>query len=534
MTVAGRGVRLPEFLSEVVEDRAKVSILVAAGLSLGAAGINPQVTSPMLSTVQAAIREQPAINSLLLLATLASAGLLFIGGVLGDTDGRRRVLLGALFVLGLTNLIDLVIADGTLFVITRVAAAAAAYAVLPFSLALVATTYHGVARATAIGIVYAAYGGGVAAAPVLLTILGPTGPWWPGFLATVMVAALALWWSRSRVPDLEAAAKADRGYVISTAVWAFAIVVITAGVVDLGNRVASPIRLGLLTIGVGLLIGYAAWNRRRGPDEAALQRVSRRPVTVAIVVGVIFGFAQAAPLFQLPLFLRAVLGYGVIAATIATAPFIIALVVAGPVAGGLISRFRPRDLVAAGLGAVGLGNVVTALVLARDMPYLSLVVPLILIGAGFVIGTTVRTAIIFASVSRGLPATAGALNEASILVGSRIGLAALTALITQRALDIYGLSLGPIDPAQRDAAIAAFRDVLVAVGSPSMQQVLGLIDPDKLAAYGSAFVQASQQGLFATGVIALVAMPIVWIALGRRDPLTTIWDHAEEREPSPA
>jgi hypothetical protein len=67
-----------------------------------------------------------------------------------------------------------------------------------------------------------------------------------------------------------------------------------------------------------------------------------------------------------------------------------------------------------------------------------------------------------------------------------------------------------------------------------MQQVLGLIDPAKLAAYGAAFVEASREGLLATGVIALVAMPIVWVALGRRDPLATIWDHAEEREAASA
>ncbi len=61
--------------------------------------------------------------------------------------------------------------------------------------------------------------------------------------------------------------------------------------------------------------------------------IDRRPVTVAIVVGVIIGFAEAAPLFQLPLFFRAVLEYGALGATLATAPFIVALVVAGPIAG---------------------------------------------------------------------------------------------------------------------------------------------------------------------------------------------------------
>jgi DHA2 family multidrug resistance protein-like MFS transporter len=526
--------QLPPVLQDLAEDRSALSILVAAGLSMGAAGINPQVLSPALQSVQSAIREQPQLNTVVLVATLAAAGLLFVGGVLGDTNGRRWLLLGALAVLAGANLVALGFGDGLLFTASRIAAAAAAYAVLPFSLALVATTYRGVARATAIGIVYAAYGGGTAAAPVLLTILGPTGPWWPGFLVGAIAAGVALWWAWKRVPDLPAIARTNRSFVISTAVWAFAIVLITAGVVDVGNRVASPIRLSLIGAGAAMLAGYAIWNRTRRPDQAAAGRVLRRPVTVAIVVGVIVGLAQAAPLFQLPLFLRAVLGYGVVLATIAIAPFVIALVVAGPVAGALISRYRPRNLIAGGLAAVGLGNVMAAVVLSRDTPYLSLVLPLALIGAGFVIATTVRTAVIFASVSRGLPATAGALNEASILVGSRIGLAALTALITQRALDSYGSSLGTLDPAQREGAIAAFRDVLVALGSPGMQQVLGLIDPSNLAAYGSAFVEASQQGLLGTGILALVATPIVWVALGRRDPLSTVWDHAEEREPAGA
>jgi hypothetical protein len=132
-------------------------------------------------------------------------------------------------------------------------------------------------------------------------------------------------------------------------------------------------------------------------------------------------------------------------------------------------------------------------------------------------------------VSRGLPATAAALNEASILVGGRIGLAALTALITQRALDLYGTSLGPIDPAQRDAALGAFRDVMVAVGSPAINQVLGLLDPSLLAAYGAAFVEASRESLLLTGAFALIAAPIAWLALGPRDPLATVWDHADER-----
>jgi len=253
-------------------------------------------------------------------------------------------------------------------------------------------------------------------------------------------------------------------------------------------------------------------------------------VTVAVAVGVIFGFAQAAPLFQLPLFFNLILRYGPFLGIVATAPFIVALVVAGPVAGALLARFRPRTLVAAGLAVVGLGNVASAIVLGRDAPYALFIVPLTMIGLGFVVGTTVRTAIIFASVSRALPGTAAALNEASIIVGSRIGLAALTALITQRAIDTYAASLGSLDAAARGDAIEAFRTVLVAIGTPSLAQVVGSISPADLAEYVAAFVSAYRDSLLLTGGLALIAAPLAWIGLGARDPLATMWDYRDERQ----
>jgi hypothetical protein len=86
-----------------------------------------------------------------------------------------------------------------------------------------------------------------------------------------------------------------------------------------------------------------------------------------------------------------------------------------------------------------------------------------------------------------------------------------------------------LDPGQNATAVAAFRDVLVAIGTPRIYQVAGLITPPDLAAYVSAFIEAYRQSLFGTGLLALVSAPIAWIALGARDPLRTVWDHLDER-----
>jgi DHA2 family multidrug resistance protein-like MFS transporter len=247
------------------------------------------------------------------------------------------------------------------------------------------------------------------------------------------------------------------------------------------------------------------------------------------MVGVVIGFAQAAPLLQLPIFFQLVLGYGPVVATIATAPFIAALILAGPVAGVLLARYGPRTLVAGGVAAVGLGNLLAAALLGPAAAYVGLIVPFVLIGAGFVIATTVRTAIIFASVPRGLPATAAALNEASITVGSRLGLIVVTVAVSRFALDSFSASLQGLDPAQVNAAMAAFRDVLVAIGTPAFGQLVTGIGPADASAYVEAYTHAVRLTLAGTGLITLIAAAIAWFVIGRRDPLSTVWEHRDER-----
>ena len=155
----------------------------------------------------------------------------------------------------------------------------------------------------------------------------------------------------------------------------------------------------------------------------------------------------------------------------------VALAVAGPVAGLPAGRFSPRSLLVGGILAVGIGSVVIAAILRPGAGYLGFALSFVLIGAGFVIATTVRTAIIFASVPRGLPATAAALNEASVALGSRAALVVVTVLVTTLALDSYAASLVGRAPAEIDAAVDAFRTLLSAINMPQYGVLIGGVDP---------------------------------------------------------
>ena len=85
--------------------------------------------------------------------------------------------------------------------------------------------------------------------------------------------------------------------------------------------------------------------------------------------------------------------------------------------------------------------------------------------------TTVRTAIVFASTPRGLSASAAAINEASVGLGSRIGIVAATSGPRRGRARV-----GPSDgrgPAGREAKalVEEFELALVSLGTPRFKEV---------------------------------------------------------------
>jgi len=247
-------------------------------------------------------------------------------------------------------------------------------------------------------------------------------------------------------------------------------------------------------------------------------------------VGVILGIAQTAPMMELPRYFQMVLGYGPLFAVAALAPLFGALVLAGPVAGFLLARYSPRTLVGVGAIVVGLGSFLLSLISTPSAGYLWFIVPCALVGAGFVVATTVRTAIIFASVPRGMPATAAALNEASISVGARIGIVLVTAIVAQVALATYTASVAGLPAAEAQQAIGAFQDILAVVGTPSFSQVAAAVEAANVQPYKDAYAAGVQAALALGGLTAVVGGLIAWVALGRHDPLATVYEHRDERE----
>jgi MFS family permease len=518
--------RLPPFLADLVADRRAAGSLLAGMAALFAAGMDPKVMAPMATTTQAAIRARPDIEGQVLLISVLTAVLLLVGGAVGDTRRARPIITGGLAVSFVCAILALLLGSGdTPFVVVRFAGGASAAMVMPVALAMAATSYAGIPRATAIGIAYAAYGAGQGLSPTLVALV--PGTYAPAFIGSIAACALALVVVRGRIPELPRPTAAERPYVYGTALWATGVVLFAAGLLWLGSGFNNALRIGLMAGGIALGAGFILWERRRRAARAETVRIERRPVTIALFVGLVIALAQIVPMSQLPLYFGVGMGYGQFGGILALLPLFAALVVAGPVAGFLLARFRPRILIAGGVLVIGVGDLLVAAAIGPTTTYVAFVIPLILIGGGFVVATTVRTAIIFASVPRGLPATAAALNEASIEVGTRAGIVVVTGIVAEVAIAFYAASVAGHPQAQVDGLMATFRQVLVALGTPSFNA--HAVQPADVAPYKAAYFAGVQVALLAGGVAGVVGSAVAWLTLGRRDVLQTVYEHRDER-----
>lgn len=518
--------KLPAFITDVTDDRPSFRVLIAATVAIAAAGLDPKVLDPGMPDVRAAIRSAPDIQSLVLLGVVIVSGFLIVGGVVSDMFRDARLLTAGLCLFVLSSTMAILMPSGPGLLLSRGVAWVAGGLVIPFAIGSVARAYGGAARATALGVVYAVMGAATAAAPALALAQGVDGGRWPAFLACGAMAVVALIVIRGRLPDLPGASLTERPWQAVIGLWAFGITALIAGILSIGR--IDPIRVGVVVAGVVIVL-IATGLSHRLVRAGTAPPVDIRAVTVVLGVGVVVGFAQVAPTLQLPMFFQFVEDFPALLATAAIAPFVLALLLAGPVSGFLLARYQPRVLIAAGLIAIGLADIAVAMVIAPRVSYLAFVVPFALVGAGFVVATTVRTAIIFASVPRGLPATAAALNEASVGVGGRIGVTVVTLIAVTVATETYTAGLAGLDPAAAERMLTAFQDVVALIGLPGFVQSVQGIDAAIRPEYNEAVVQGLRMSHLIPGVVAVIAGVIAYLALGHRDPVQSVFDYSDER-----
>lgn len=361
--------------------------------------------------------------------TLALAGLILLGGSLGDRYGRRKVFLigvawfaAASALCGLAPNIEVLVA-------ARALQGVGGALLTPGSLAIIQASFARADRPKAVG-AWSGFGGVAAAVgPLLGGWLVQSAGWRWVFWINVPIAVLVIAVAVRHVPETRDTTATGRFDVLGAAVAALALAALTFGLIEAGR--------GLLAAAAGLALGavFAVLEVRRsrpGGAVAALVPVEvfrSRVFTSVNVVTLIMYAAMGVVFFLLVLQLQVAAGFSPVAAGSSLLPVTLLMLVLSAPAGELARRVGPRLPMTAGilLGAAGF------VALSRIGPgssYLADVLPgVALFGLGIAAAVAPLTATVLASVADRHAGVASGVNNAVARSGGLLSVAAVPPLV---------------------------------------------------------------------------------------------------------
>jgi EmrB/QacA subfamily drug resistance transporter len=356
--------------------------------------------------------------------TLSMAGLLLLGGNLGDRLGRRRFLQLGLLLFAVFSVGAALSTNAAELITMRVLMGLGAALVYPATLAILNNVFTvSRERTIAIGVWSAVSGLAVAIGPVAGGALLRHFSWSSVFYVSVPVAAVALIGGRLLLPesrDADAGRFDPVGALLSVA----GIALLTWAVIEApGNGWGSAATVGGILGALAILTVFVWWQARR-PDPMLDVRLFRNArftaasTAIALSFFGLFGF-----IFMITQYFQDVRGYDPLGAGIATLPF--AFVTAGfsPVAMLLMRRVGTKLVVTAGLVAMSAGFTVAATTSVTASYWGTVIVAMVLMAAGLGLVTGPATEAIMGALPPGKSGAGSAVNDTTREVGGTLGVA---------------------------------------------------------------------------------------------------------------
>lgn len=433
-----------------------LALLVVAGISFA---IAQTLVVPALPFFQ---REfDTSANGAAWIATgflLSSSVLTPILGKLGDAYGKRRVLVASLAVFGLASLAGAFAPSLEVLVGFRVLQGTGA-AVFPLAFGIIRDEFPPAKVGFGVGTMSSVFGVGGGVGLLLSGVVLETLPWQWLFIVgavPVLVAAALIFVlvpeSRSTTPT-----RTDWAGALTLSL---ALVALLVGVSQ-GNSWGwtSPAVLGLFALAA---VMFAVWTavERRVPDPMVDMDMFTRPKMAGTNAATFFvGFAMFGAFILLPGFVQAPgglpdaladqLGYGFGASPIETGLFFlpssIAMMVAGPIAGGAGTRYGPAAILRVGIGLMAVALVLIAL--WHDQPW-TIYVWMTVQGIGISASLAAVGTLVLANVRAEQTGVATGMNSIMRTVGAAAGSQVSAAIVAAHLIE------GTSVPAERGYTIA--------------------------------------------------------------------------------
>ncbi|MEU5115453.1 MFS transporter [Streptomyces longwoodensis] len=378
------------------------------------------------------------------------AGLILLGGSLGDRYGRRKVFVIGVVWFAAASLLCGLAPNAGVLVAARALQGAGGALLTPGSLALIQASFHPDDRGRAVGL-WSGFGGiGAAVGPFLGGWL-VDGPGWRWvFLLNVPLALLCAPIAVRHVPESDArsgavdagapgagaAGRAPRGHfdVLGAALGALALALVTYALIEApgGSLFVGPVAVA----GVAAGVAFVVVERRRPEPMMPPDIFASRQFTAVNLVTLCVYAAFGGFFFLSAVQLQVVAGYSALGAGTALLPTTVLMLLLSARSGELAERIGPRLPLTVGplLCAAGM---LLMLRVGEDARYLTDVLPAVLVlGLGMVSLVAPLTATVLASVDVSRAGLASGINNAAARAAGLVAVAALP-LVTGMGPEAY-------------------------------------------------------------------------------------------------
>lgn len=346
---------------------------------------------------------------------LMLSALMLLGGAIGDRFSRRRVFAIGLTAFAVASLTCAMAPNLILLVVARLVQGAAGALVVPNSLALLETTFHGEARGAAIGRWAAWSSVSSALGPLIGGWLVDLTSWRIVFVCVAplaLVAAAIAMRAKGGARSESATTHATIDYLgaaLATLGLAGVVGALIAGP-DVGFR--RPVVVAAFVAGLALLAAFIVVERR-AREPLLPPKIFRSRVFLGVNVTTLLVYAALSGLFfLLMLQLQQGLGYSALAAGASLLPINILMLALSPVAGRVAHRIGPRIPMVGGALVAAAGMFLFVRV-RPGASYSTTVVPAaIVFGLGLSWFVTPLTSVALAALGEKLAGLASGVNNA--------------------------------------------------------------------------------------------------------------------------
>ncbi len=441
---------------------------------------------------------------------LALAGLLLLGGALGDRYGRRRVMtIGLVLFAGASAGAASSSSLGSLIMMRALQGLGAAL-VLPATLSIITNVFPRRERSRAIAVWTAVGGVAVGLGPVVGGYLIDASGWSSVFWLQVPVALAALA-GMVIVPE----SRDERhvgldvpGALLGTlGLTALVYAIIRAG----ESSFTDGVCVAAFVTAVVLLAAFAYVERHAPAPMLPLRFFRERDFSGAVIVIGMALFAMFVSFFFLTQLFQLVQHRSALAAGFLIVPASVGIIAGSGIAAKLIHTLGPRVLVS----AMTVGMILGLLVLTRTTVAtgaLRIDAALLLFGLGAGLGLPALTDTVMAAVPEREAGVGSAVNDVSRQLGGALGVAVIGSIVSST----YRSSLTQRAPRGLGPAITRAAQKSIGVATEAARALPARTAASLTRAADAAYVHAITRGFFASAAVMAVAFVVAVVMIPPR------------------